>query len=108
MRGTLEVNSDNTFVLSLYLNDGKLNNNTTFTGATLSMTGTLGANVISSASALQFKTSTANAYFTRDVTEYQKRSVALELYDYAVERLNKLSSPTFYFSVESANFFSIR
>ena len=107
VRGTLEVNSDNTFVLSLYLNDGKLNNNTTFTGATLSMTGTLGANVISSASALQFKTSTANAYFTRDVTEYQKRSVALELYDYAVERLNKLSSPTFYFSVESANFLAL-
>lgn len=107
VRGTLEVNSDNTFVLSLYLNDGKLNNNTTFTGATLSMTGTLGANVISSASVLQFKTSTANAYFTRDVTEYQKRSVALELYDYAVERLNKLSSPTFYFSVESANFLAL-
>lgn len=107
VRGTLEVNSDNTFVLSLYLNDGKLNNNTTFTGATLSMTGTLGASVMSSASALQFKTSTANAYFTRNVTEYQKRSVALELYDYAVERLNKLSSPTFYFSVESANFLAL-
>lgn len=107
VRGTLEVNSDNTFVLSLYLNDGKLNNNTTFTGATLSMTGILGASVMSSASALQFKTSTANAYFTRNVTEYQKRSVALELYDYAVERLNKLSYPTFYFSVESANFLAL-
>lgn len=107
VRGTLEVNSDNTFVLSLYLNDGKLNNSITFTGATLSMTGTLGASVMSSASALQFKTSTANAYFTRNVTEYQKRSVALELYDYAVERLNKLSSPTFYFSVESANFLAL-
>lgn len=107
VRGTLEVNSDNTFVLSLYLNDGKLNNSTTFTGATLSMTGTLGASVMSSESALQFKTSTANVYFTRNVTEYQKRSVALELYDYAVERLNKLSSPTFYFSVESANFLAL-
>lgn len=107
VRGTLEVNSDNTFVLSLYLNDGKLNNSTTFTGATLSMTGTLGASVISSASTLQFKTSTANVYFTRNVTEYQKRSIALELYDYAVERLNKLSSPTFYFSVESANFLAL-
>lgn len=107
VRGTLEVNSDNTFVLSLYLNDGKLNNSITFTSATLSMTGTLGASVMSSASALQFKTSTANAYFTRNVTEYQKRSVALELYDYAVERLNKLSSPTFYFSVESANFLAL-
>lgn len=107
VRGTLEVNRDNTFVLSLYLNDGELNNSITFSGATLSITGSLSANVMSSVSTLQFKTSTANVYFTRDVTEYQKQSVALELYDYAVERLNKLSSPTFYFSVESANFLAL-
>lgn len=107
VRGTLEVNNDNTFVLSLYLNDGKLNNSTTFTGATLSMSGTLGASIMSSASALQFKTSAANAYFTRDVTEYQKQSIAMELYEYAVQRLNKLSSPTFYFSVDSANFLAL-
>lgn len=107
VRGTLEVNSDNTFVLSLYLNDGKLNNNTTFSGATLSMTGTLGANVMKSDSALQFKTSTANAYFTRNVTEYQKQSVALELYDYADQYLKKASQPTYYFSVDSGNFLAL-
>ena len=107
VRGTLEVNSDNTFVLSLYLNDGKLNNSTTFSGATLSMTGTLGANVMKSDSALQFKTSTANAYFTRNVTEYQKQSVALELYDYADQYLKKASQPTYYFSVDSGNFFAL-
>jgi hypothetical protein len=107
VRGTLEVNSDLTFVLSLYLNDGMLNNDVTFSGATLSMTGTLSANVISSASVLQFKTSVANVYFTRDVTEYQKQSIAMELYDYAVERLDKLSSPTFYFTVDSANFLAL-
>lgn len=107
VRGTLEVNSDNTFVLSLYLNDGKLNNSTTFSGATLSMTGTLGANVMKSDSALQFKTSTANAYFTRNVTEYQKQSVALELYDYADQYLKNASQPTYYFSVDSGNFLAL-
>lgn len=107
VRGTLEVNSDNTFVLSLYLNDGKLNNNTTFTGATLSMTGTLGANVMKSESALQFKTSTANVYFTRNVTEYQKQSIALELYEYAKNCLRDWSAPNHYFSVESANFLAL-
>lgn len=107
VRGTLEVNSDSTFVFSLYLNSGTLNSGTKFTGATLSMTGTLSSDVMAATSSLQFKTSTANVYFTRDVSEYQKQSVAMELYDYAVERLNKLSSPTFYFSVESANFLAL-
>lgn len=106
VRGTLEVNSDKTFVLSLYLNDGKLNGNTDFSGATLSMTGTV-ASVSSTSNTLQFKTTAASVYFTRNVTEYQKQSIAMELYDYAVERLNKLSSPTFYFTVDSANFLAL-
>ena len=106
VRGTLEVNSDKTFVLSLYLNDGKLNGNTDFSGATLSMTGTV-ASVSNTSNTLQFKTTAASVYFTRNVTEYQKQSIAMELYDYAVERLNKLSSPTFYFTVDSANFLAL-
>lgn len=106
VHGTLEVNSDKTFVLSLYLNDGKLNGSTDFSGATLSMTGTV-ASVSSTSNTLQFKTTAASVYFTRDVTEYQKQSIAMELYDYAVERLNKLSSPTFYFTVDSANFLAL-
>lgn len=106
VHGTLEVNSDKTFVLSLYLNDGKLNGSTDFSGATLSMTGTM-ASVSSTSNTLQFKTTAASIYFTRDITEYQKQSIAMELYDYAVERLNKLSSPTFYFTVDSANFLAL-
>lgn len=106
VRGTLEVNSDKTFVLSLYLNDGKLNGSTDFSGATLSMTGTV-ASVSNTSNTLQFKTTAASVYFTRNVTEYQKQSIAMELYEYAVERLNKLSSPTFYFTVDSANFLAL-
>ena len=107
VRGTLEVNSDLTFVLSLYLNSGKLNNNTEFIGATLSMTGTLSANVMITSSSLQFKTLLASAYFTRDVTEYQKQSIAMELYDYAEQFLKKASQPTYYFSVDSGNFLAL-
>lgn len=107
VRGTLEVNSDSTFVLSLYLNSGTLNNSTTFTGATLSMTGTLSYSVMTTTSSLQFKTLTANVYFTRDVTDYQKQSVAMELYEYAKKCLEDWSAPNHYFSVESANFLAL-
>lgn len=107
VRGTLEVNSDNTFVISLYLNDGDLNNGTSFTGATLSMTGTLSSSIMKSENSLQFKTSDANVYFTRNVTEYQKQSVAMELYDYAKQYLEKASQPTYYFSVDSGNFLAL-
>lgn len=107
VRGTLEVNSDSTFVFSLYLNSGTLNSGTKFTGATLSMTGTLSSDVMAATSSLQFKTSTANVYFTRDVSEYQKQSVAMELYDYAEQFLEKASQPTYYFSVDSGNFLAL-
>lgn len=107
VRGTLEVNSDSTFVFSLYLNSGTLNNRTSFTGATLSMTGTLSSDVMVVASSLQFKTSVANVYFTRDVSEYQKQSIAMELYYYADQYLKKASQPTYYFSVDSGNFFAL-
>lgn len=106
VRGTLEVNSDKTFVLSLYLNDGKLNGNTDFSGATLSMTGTV-ASVSSTSNTLQFKTTAASVYFTRDVTEYQKQSVEIELYEYAAGCLQDMSKPNHYFTVESANFLTL-
>lgn len=106
VRGTMEVNSDNTFVLSLYLNDGRLNGSTDFSGATLSMTGTV-ASVSSTNNTLQFKTTTASVYFTRDVTEYQKRSVEIELYEYAAECLQKMSTPNHYFTVECVNFLAL-
>lgn len=107
VRGTLEVNNDSTFVFSLYLNSGILNGSTKFSGATLSMTGTLSSDVMAVTSSLQFNTSTSNIYFTRDVSEYQKQSIAMELYDYAEQFLEKASQPTYYFSVDSGNFLAL-
>lgn len=52
-------------------------------------------------------TMTGYAYFTLNPSEYQKRSVAWDLYEYGESMAEKLSQPTYRFSVSSANFFAI-
>lgn len=106
VHGTLQANRDLSFVLSLYLENGKLNGDS-FPGGTIAMTGNLSANVTSSTNTLQFKTSSSTLYLTQEVTEYQKMSVEWELFEYGVECLERLSTPTHYFSVSSINFLSL-
>lgn len=103
VNGTLQVNSDWSFVLSLYLNRGKFNG-IEFPSGSIAMTGSLSTNVSATTSSLQFKTSSATLYLTQDVTEYQKMSVEWELYEYGFETLKKLSSPTYSFETSVANF----
>ena len=52
-------------------------------------------------------TLTGYVYFTYDVSEYQRRSVAWDLYEYGVETLDSLSQPSYSFSVDSANFLAL-
>jgi len=106
VNGTLQVNNDMSFVLSLYLNQGSVDD-TDFSGGTLSMTGTLSTDVISTDTSIQFKTTSSTIYMTQDVTEYQRMSVEQELFEYGYEYLERLSSPTYYFSVSSANFLAL-
>lgn len=106
VHGTLQVNADYSFVLSLYLENGKLNG-TSFPGGTIAMTGNLIGSVTSTSNSLQFKTSSATLYLTQEVTEYQKMAVEWDLFEYGKECLRKLSSPTYYFSVSSANFLAL-
>lgn len=105
--GTIEVNTDSSFVFSLYLNQGTMNEDTEFPGATLSVTGTLDGGIVTSDDTLQFQMTNACVYLTRDVTEYQKQSIAMELYEYAETYLEKASQPTYYFSVDSGNFLAL-
>ena len=106
VHGTLQVNRDLSFVLSLYLENGKLNGKS-FPGGTIAMTGNLSANATSSTNTLQFKTTSSTLYLTQEVTEYQKMSVEWELFEYGVECLQRLSSPTHSFSVSSINFLAL-
>ena len=48
-----------------------------------------------------------NMYFSLNPSEYQRRSVAWELYEYGEALSKKLSQPTYSFSVESANFLAL-
>lgn len=106
VNGTLQVNSDRSFVFSLYLNKGAFNG-AKFPSGSLAMTGTLSTSVSSSTSSLQFKTSSATLYLTQDVTEYQKMSIELELFEYGFETLEKLSSPDYFFSTSVVNFLAL-
>ena len=93
-------------MFSLYLNKGTFNG-VEFPSGSLAMTGTLSTSVSSSASSLQFKTSSATLYLTQDVTEYQKMSIEWELFEYGFETLEKLSSPDYFFSTSVVNFLAL-
>lgn len=101
--GTLQVNNDKTFVMSLYLSEGSVNGDT-FPSGTLSLTGTLSTGATFTDTSLQFKTSTTTAYMTYEVSEYQRMSIAWELYEYGREVLDKKASPVYHFTVDSSNF----
>lgn len=49
----------------------------------------------------------AHFYFTYNVSELERRSVAWDLYEYGRESLDRLSQPSYTFSISSANFFSL-
>ena len=53
---------------------------------------------------LQFTASDGYLYFTMNTSEYEKRAVAWELFSYGKEVLQRLSQPSYTFSITSANF----
>lgn len=53
---------------------------------------------------LSFILPDASCYMTTNVSDYQKYSVQMELYDHAVETLSEVATPTYEFSVDSGNF----
>lgn len=115
IRGTLEVGSDNQYVLSLYA--GSITVNTTkASSGTITLVGSLSSfssdirNVTvdgvttREGSRVSFRCYSGSMYLTANVSDYQKYSVQLELYDYALDVLADLATPTYEFSVDSANF----
>lgn len=106
VNGTLQVNRDNTFVMSLYLGRGSINGES-FPSGTLSLTGRLYTSVSYTDTSLRISTSSTTAYMTYEVSEYQRMSIAWDLYEYGKEVLDKKSSAVYHFSMDSSNFFAI-
>lgn len=94
--------SDGSFVMTAYLGVGSVDD-TSFKTACLSLTGTV-SSLSNSTATLTAKISSSYMYFTFNTSEYEKRSVAWDLYEYGNEILTKISQPSYTFGVTSANF----
>lgn len=123
IRGTLEVGSNGRYVLSFYAGTILANDKTASSGMiTLSgtMTGLstnvttvttryptdLGEDILISTreGSILSLTASGSLYLTASVNEYQRYSVEMELYQYAVGILDDIATPTYEFSVDSGNF----
>ena len=115
IRGTLEINNNSTCVMSLYM--GKIvTEKETAPSGIITITGTVSSfssdvksvteDEIASmiGTKLQLEITSASMYLTQNVTDYQKYSVQMELFDFASETLHDLATPTYEFTVNSGNF----
>lgn len=123
IRGTLEVGENGRYVLSFYAGTIRVNDKTASSGM-ITMSGTvsgfssniaptttrvptdLGEDIYittNEGTSLGFSAS-GSLFLTASVSEYQRYSVEMELYEYAVDILDDLATPTYEFSVDSANF----
>lgn len=101
----IDWHTDQTFVVSAYLSSGTISGNL-FPSACISFTGR-GNRAVYGSDSVCLSISSGYRYFTLDASEYEKRSVAWELYEYGNEILNKLSKPSYTFDVTSANFLAL-
>lgn len=101
----IDKQTDGSFVATAYLSSGTIAGNS-FPSACVSLTGNTTA-INAGENSLAITLKNGYRYFTLDASEYEKRSVAWELYEYGEETLNKLSVPSYTFNVTSANFLAL-
>jgi len=124
IRGTVEIASSGAYVLSLYAGSIAVGSTTASSGViTISgIQSNLTSDVVKhteivtdkdgnkyeivndTGSSLKFISGAGNIYLTTNISEYQQYSVKKELYDYAVDILEDMATPTYEFSVDSGNF----
>ncbi len=93
--------SDGSCIISAYLSNGTYGEDG-FATATIILNGSCGA-VTSNTTSLSLSFS-GTLIYTRQASEYQQYSVSLDLYEYGIKALEKLSVPSYTFSVDSGNF----
>lgn len=115
IRGTLEESDDGDYVLSIY-GGSIVSGSATASSGMITVAGVM-TNLSSDihavtvdevttyeGSMLQFSSQSGSLFITANVSDYQKYSVQMELFDYAVDVLSDLATPTYVFSVDSGNF----
>lgn len=109
--------TDNSFVMTAYLGAGTTGD-TKFPKGCFSITGkvsTVSHDLTADSEApdmmngtkLSVTVASGYLYFTRNTSEYEKRAVAWDLFEYGNEILTKISQPAYTFSITSSNFLGI-
>lgn len=109
--------TDNSFVMTAYLGAGTTGD-TKFPKGCFSITGKVGsvshdlsadseAPDMMNGTKLSVTIASGYLYFTRNTSEYEKRAVAWDLFEYGNEILTKISQPAYTFSITSSNFLGI-
>lgn len=101
----VEQQLNGSFVATAYLSTGTIAGNS-FPSGCVSLTGDSGTATADETS-VTVNLTNAYRYFTLDASEYEKRSVAWELYEYGEDALRKLAVPSYTFNITSANFLAI-
>ena len=115
IRGTLEEQDDGDYVLSIYggtISTGEASAPSAMITVSGVLTGlvtdihpvTVDEVTTQEGTSIQFTSTSGNLYLTANVSEYQKYSVKMELYEFAVATLRDAATPTYEFSVDSGNF----
>lgn len=112
IRAAIETAPNGSFIMTAYLGNGT-SGDKEFPKGCISLTGTVSKVVcnmkpdedgVQTAATLSFTISSGYLYFTMDTSEYEKRAVAWDLFEYGKEILSKISQPSYKFNVTSANF----
>jgi hypothetical protein len=118
IKASYEVDASRTFLFTAYLKSGSVGSSS-FPSGCLSLTGSISGATSSDVlqdpqlpqiyrgTRVSFTVSSARFYFTQNTTIYEQRSVEWDLYDYGRECLERLSSPSYTFSVSMADFLSL-
>ena len=114
INAAFEKAPNNSFVMTAYLGAG-VTGDRSFPKGCISLTGTVSSVAHDMAadteipdllvgSKLDITVSEGYLYFTLNTSEYEKRAVAWDLFEYGNEILTKVSQPSYTFGVTSANF----
>lgn len=114
IHAAFERSADNSFVMTAYLGSGTTADRK-YPKACLSMTGTVSGvtnDLIADpdmpdmkyGTSLSLTVESGYLYFTLNTSEYEKRAVAWDLFEYGNEILKKISQPSYKFNVSTANF----
>ena len=117
VRFALSRKEDNSSVFTAYLGEGTLNDEK-FPSGCVSLLGNIlsidsdleedSETGLSEGSRISFQATEAFFYFTKNATEYEKRSVEWDLFEYGTQILADVAWPTYTFSVDVGNFFAIQ